>query len=72
MYQSHENGFVIQGGFVFAAVDAGGFNDGSLAAGLLNVNPGTVEPAEVVDYGHHEFEGVVCFQPEALEALHSV
>ena len=72
MYQSHEDCFVIQCCLVCAAVDAGGFDDGSLAARLLHIDPCAVESAEIIDYGYHELEGVVCLQPQALKALNGI
>ena len=67
-----EDGLFVYGGFVCASVYAWCFNGGPLAFCLVHIDPCAVEAAEVVDDGHHELEGVVCLQPEALEALYGV
>jgi len=72
MDKSHVDGLANDPGVVQAPVDARQFDRGPLPLRLVEIDPGMVKSAEVVDHRHHEFEGIVRLQVEALEALDGV
>jgi len=70
--KSHEDGGADDPGMEQAPVDAGQLDGGALPLCLVEVDPGVVEPAEIVDHCHHELEGMVRLEIETLEALHGI
>src|SRR5690606_28698417 len=55
-----------------AQIDTGWMDGGPPHPGLMDVKFGIVKTAAIVQYGHHELQGKVTFEIEALIALHRI
>ena len=70
--ESHEDGGTDDPRVEQAPVDARQFDGGTLPLRLVEIDPGVVKPAEIIDHGYHEFEWMVGLEVEALEALDGI
>ena len=61
--------FSLDTGEVVAMIDAGGVDSGACHTRFVYIVFGVVESAEVIDDGHHKFEGEIGFEVEALEGF---
>ncbi len=72
MHEPHVDIPSFDAGQVIPLIDARQEDVSAAPPGLVEIDPGAVESAEIIDHRHHKFERVVGFQVEALVTFHGI